>query len=40
VAIASERRSPRLPILISVLAFATMFGRGSPSADESGASFW
>ena len=40
MAIASERRSPRLLILISVLAFATIFGRGSPSADESGASFW
>jgi hypothetical protein len=40
VAIASERCSPRLLILISVLTFATIFGRGSPSADESGASFW
>jgi hypothetical protein len=29
-----------LLILISVLTFATIFGRGSPSADESGASFW
>jgi hypothetical protein len=28
-----------LLILISVLTFATIFGRGSPSADESGASF-
>ena len=40
MAIASERCSPRLLILISVLTFATIFGRGSPSADESGASFW
>ena len=38
--IASERRSPRLLVLVSVIAFATFFGQRSSSADESGASFW
>jgi hypothetical protein len=35
----SERRSPRLLVLVSVMAFATFFGQRS-SADESGISFW
>ena len=35
-----ERRSPRLLALISLIALATIFGQGSSSADESGASFW
>jgi hypothetical protein len=40
LAIVPERRSPRLLALISLMAIATMFGLGSSSADEGGASFW
>ena len=39
MAIASERRSPTLRVLVSVMAFATFFGQRS-SADESGISSW
>ena len=35
----SERRSPGLLVLISVIAFATLFSQRS-SADEGGESFW
>ena len=36
----SARRRPRLLVLVSVMAFATLSGQRSSSADESGASFW
>ena len=39
LAIVPERRSPRLLALISLMAIASMFGLGSSSADEGGASF-
>ena len=35
----AQRRSPRLLVLVSVIAFSTFFGQRS-LADESGASFW
>ena len=40
MAIAPERHPPRLLALISLIGFAIIFGYGSSSADESGASFW
>jgi hypothetical protein len=40
VASASQRRSLSLLAQVLVVTFATVFGRGSPSADEGGASFW
>jgi hypothetical protein len=40
LAIVPERPSPRLLALISLITLATIFGQGSSSADESGASFW
>src|SRR6478735_9086636 len=36
----AQRRSPRLLVLVSAIAFSTFFGQRSSPADESGASFW
>ena len=36
----AQRRSPRLLVLVSTIAFSTFFGQRSSPADESGASFW
>ena len=35
-----QRASPRLLVLVSAMAFATLFGQRPSSADESGVSFW
>ena len=36
----AQRRSPRLLVLVSAIAFSTFFGQRPSPADESGASFW
>ncbi|MFY9838359.1 MAG: hypothetical protein WAK55_18195, partial [Xanthobacteraceae bacterium] len=36
----SEKRSPRLLVLLSAIVFSTLFGQRSSPADEGGASFW
>ena len=36
----AQRRSPRLLVLVSAIAFSTFFGQRSSPADESGADFW
>src|SRR4029077_17710243 len=36
----AQRRSPRLLVLVSAIAFSAFFGQRSSPADESGASFW